>query len=51
MARFVRIAMGSASELDHHFIALRGSGFLAGRTLQKEREESNQNPKDAGSVA
>ena len=30
LARFVRIAMGSASELDYHLLLCRGLGFMSG---------------------
>jgi four helix bundle protein len=38
LARFVRIAMGSASELDYHLILCRDLGFLKDEDFQRSAE-------------
>ena len=42
MARFIRIAMGSASELDHHLLLCKDLGFLEDPKYKRLLEELNE---------
>jgi len=42
MARFIRIAMGSASELDHHLLLCKDLGFLEDAKYKRLLEELNE---------
>jgi four helix bundle protein len=42
MARFIRIAMGSASELDHHLLLCKDLGFLEDQKYQRIVGELNE---------
>ena len=42
MARFIRIAMGSASELDHHLLLCKDLGFLEDQNYKRIVGELNE---------
>jgi len=47
LARFVRVAMGSASELDYHFLLSRDLGFMTDDDFKRSANQPNRSAQNA----